>query len=331
MTTSDQVRPPRGPTPGRTRAQVGNTELRRIARLAPADGAQIFAKCEFQNPTGSHKDRVFGYMIDTLEARGAIRPGMTLIDCSTGNGGAALAAAGRERGYRVIVVMPTGMTRERTAQITALGGSIVETSAHGFLDESEEFARTYVSEHREAYFLDQSSNTLNRAAWQQCGQEIVSFFDASARSVDVFVCSVGTGGTFSGIAEVLKARYSALHAVAVEVDRSAPLFAKRSHQPFVHRPHNLMGLGPGKIAANLREDLVDEVRTVSGEDGWQTMKQLVELEDLPAGPTAGCNVFTTLDIARTLPPEKTIVTVLFDSAWKYASIWDGRYDRYPEP
>jgi cysteine synthase A len=223
------------------------------------------------------------------------------------------------------------MTRERIAQITALGARIVETSPDGFLDESEAFARRYVRDHPDAYFLDQSSNALNRAAWRQCGEEIVSFFDAHAQLVDVFVCSVGTGGTFSGIAEVLKARYPALHTVAVEVDRSAPLFAKRSHQPFVHRPHNLMGLGPGKIAANLREDLVDEVRTVSGEDGWRTMKELVELEELPAGPTAGCNVFTALDIARKLPPEKTIATVLFDSAWKYASIWDGRYDRYAEP
>jgi cysteine synthase A len=308
--------------------RAGHTELRQLTSLPDAAGAKVFAKCEFQNPTGSHKDRVFEHMIEVLETRGEIRPGMTLIDCSTGNGGAALSAVGRARGYDVIVVMPAGMTRERTAQIRSFGGKIVETSPEGFLDESEAWASNYVREHPNAYFLDQSSNELNRSAWRQCGREIVSFFDERNATVDVFVCSIGTGGTFSGIAEILKDRYPALRTVAIEVDRSASLLAKRTGQPFVHRPHNLMGLGPGKIARNVREDLIDEIRTVSGDNGWDTMKRLVDIEGLPAGPTSGSNVFISLDVARELPPDATIVTVLFDSAWKYYSIWDGRYGTY---
>jgi cysteine synthase len=323
------VGPAAAPSTAGTR-HAGHTDLRRLTGLPDTGGARIFAKCEFQNPTGSHKDRVFEYMIEVLESRGQIEPGMTLIDCSTGNGGAALSAVGRARGYHVIVVMPAGMTSERKAQITAFGGQIMETSPEGFLDESEAWARNYVREHPGAYFLDQSSNELNRRAWRQCGQEIVSFFDEIDAKVDVFVCSIGTGGTFSGITEILKDRYPALRTVAVEVDRSASLLAKRSGVPFVHRPHNLMGLGPGKIAPNVREDLIDEVRTVSGDNGWDTMKQLVDIEGLSAGPTSGSNVFIALDVARELPPDATIVTVLFDSAWKYYSIWDGRYGTYAD-
>ena len=309
---------------------VGDTEIRRLTALPDPDGAAVFAKCEFRNPTGSHKDRVFVHMIDVLERRGELRPGMTLIDCSTGNGGAALAAAGLTRGYDVVVVMPAGMTRERKEQICALGARIVETSPDGFLDASEAFARQFAAEHPGAYFLDQSTNPLNRDAWRACGVEIAAWFDARELELDVFVCSVGTGGTFSGIAEALRERYPLLRTVAVEVDRSAPLYAKRTGTPFVHRPHNLMGLGPGKIATNLREDLVDEVTTVSGEDGWRTMKLLSEREDLPVGPTAGSNVFTALRIARELGPERTVATVLFDSAWKYRSIWDGHYVSYDD-
>jgi cysteine synthase len=309
-------------------ASVGNTRMHELAMLMPALSARLFAKCEFENPTGSHKDRVFNHIIDVLEARGEIHAGMTLIDCSTGNGGAALAAAGRARGYQVVVVMPAGMTTERKAQIRSLGGEIVETAPDGFLDDSEEWAKDYAREHRNAYYLDQSSNRLNREAWRRCGEEIVTFFDQHDLQVDAFVCSIGTGGTFSGIAEVLKARYPALRTVAIEVDRSAPLFAKRTGIPFVHRSHNLMGLGPGKIAKNLREDLVDEVRTVSGDDGWQMMKRLGAVEGLQVGPTAGSNVLTAIDVAADLGPDQIVATVLFDSAWKYHSIWDGRYAIY---
>jgi len=116
-------------------------------------------------------------------------------------------------------------------------------------------------------------------------------------------------------------------AVAVEVDVSAPLRAKRECQPFRHRPHNLMGLGPGKIPPNVREDLIDEVRTVSGEQAWTMMKRLIAEEKLFTGPTAGANAHVAAEVAAGLSPERSVVTVLFDSAWKYVSVWDGDYPR----
>jgi cysteine synthase A len=113
--------------------------------------------------------------------------------------------------------------------------------------------------------------------------------------------------------------------VAVEVDASAPLAAKREQLPFRHRPHNLLGLGPGKIPPNVREDLIDEVRTVSGAQAWSMMKRLIAEEKLFTGPTAGANVHVAAEVAAELPPGSSVVTVLFDSAWKYVSVWDGDY------
>jgi cysteine synthase A len=309
---------------------VGNTELHRIQQIAEPGAAAIFAKCEFRNPTGSHKDRVFHHIITEFEKAGTIKPGMTLVDCSTGNGGAALAQAGGSRGYEVVVIMPEGMTMERKTQIETLGARILETPGDGFLNVAEETARAFVRDNPNSYFLDQSSNELNREAWRACGEEIVEEFKLLGATVDLFVCSIGTGGTFSGIAETLKANFPDMRTVAVEVDKSAPLHAKRTGVEFCHHPHNLMGLGPGKIALNLREDLVDEVTLVSGEDSWKMMKTLISQEKLFVGPTAGGNVLTALRYAHELGPDKNIVTVLFDSAWKYFSVWNGQYQDYPQ-
>jgi cysteine synthase A len=304
---------------------AGGTELRRLRHVVPAGAARVYAKCEFRNPTGSHKDRIFNYMIDALEQRGEIAPGWTLVECSTGNGGAALAQVGLARGYRVVVLMPAGMTIERKTQIRAFGGEIIETDAGGFLLQAEEEAREYVRRHPRSYFLDQSTNPLNWQAWRRAGEEIVADFRLLGRPVDWFVCSIGTGGTFSGIADALKAEFPEMVTVAVEVDASAPLRAKRDHVAFQHRPHNLMGLGPGKIAPNVREELIDEVRTVTGAQAWTMMKRLIAQEKLFTGPTAGANAHVAAEIAAELPPDRSIVTVLFDSAWKYISVWDGDY------
>jgi cysteine synthase A len=315
------------PEPRDIIAAIGGTELCRLRHVVPPGAARVYAKCEFRNPTGSHKDRIFNYMIDALERRGVIEPGWTLVECSTGNGGAALAQVGLARGYRVVVLMPAGMTIERKTQIRAFGAEIIETDPDGFLLAAEADARDYVRRHPRSYFLDQSTNPLNWQAWRKAGEEIAADFRQRGQRVDRFVCSIGTGGTFSGIADSLKAEFPDLVTVAVEVDVSAALLAKRDRQPFRHQPHNLMGLGPGKIPANAREELIDEVRTVSGAQAWSMMKRLIAEEKLFTGPTAGANAFVAAQVAAELPADQSIVTVLFDSAWKYVSVWDGDYSR----
>ncbi|GGN18602.1 MULTISPECIES: cysteine synthase family protein [Marinomonas] len=245
---------------------VGNTPLHQVNSI-DANGNTVFAKCEFMNPTGSHKDRTFLYMVTELEAAGEIKPGMTLVDCSTGNGGAALAWIGKRKGYNVKIFMPEGMTQERKDQIREFGAEIIETDKNLFLNGSVQAAKDYMLDKNpeDFYFLDQGSSLLNKAAWLQCGNEIVSQLEGKNIIPDYFVCSIGTGGTFSGIAEVLKARYPSLKTIGIEVDKSAPLYSKKNNLVFTHKPHNMMGLGAGVLSCNTNESVIDEIVTVDGE------------------------------------------------------------------
>lgn len=144
---------------------VGNTRMHRVIS-ASANGNKIFAKCEFMNPTGSHKDRTFLHMVTELKSAGKIAPGMTLVDCSTGNGGAALAWVGKMKGYNVVIFMPEGMTEERKRQIREFGADIIETNRNQFLNGSVQAARDYVADKPsdKFYFLDQGSSLLNKSA-----------------------------------------------------------------------------------------------------------------------------------------------------------------------
>lgn len=281
------------------------------------------------NPTGSHKDRTFLYMVTELEAAGEIKPGMTLVDCSTGNGGAALAWIGKRKGYNVKIFMPEGMTQERKDQIREFGAEIIETDKNLFLNGSVQAAKDYMLDKnpKDFYFLDQGSSLLNKAAWLQCGNEIVSQLEGKNIIPDYFVCSIGTGGTFSGIAEVLKSRYPSLKTIGIEVDKSAPLYSKKNNLVFTHKPHNMMGLGAGVLSCNTNESVIDEIVTVDGEQSWERMKKFIEDELLEIGPTCGANLFACEQLITTIT-KKTIITLFFDSAWKYKSRWSGIYPEY---
>lgn len=307
---------------------IGNTPLYQVNSI-DANGNIVFAKCEFMNPTGSHKDRTFLYMVTELEAAGEIKPGMTLVDCSTGNGGAALAWVGKRKGYNVKIFMPEGMTQERKDQIREFGAEIIETDKNLFLNGSVQAAKDYMLDKnpKDFYFLDQGSNLLNKAAWLQCGNEIVSQLEGENIIPDYFVCSIGTGGTFSGIAEVLKARYPSLKTIGIEVDKSAPLYSKKNNLVFTHKPHNMMGLGAGVLSCNTNESVIDEIVTVDGEQSWERMKKFIEDEQLEIGPTCGANLFACEQLLSTIT-KKTIITLFFDSAWKYKSRWSGIYPEY---
>jgi len=255
---------------------------------------------------------------------------MTLVDASTGNGGGALARAARLKGYRAVIAMPAGMTQERKDMIHSWEGQIIETPPDEFLHGAEIAARRYVAEHSGAYYFNQATTPLNREAMQAIGREIVADCRRLDLKPDVFVCSIGTGGTYTGVATELEIAYPGILKVGIEVDKSAPLQAKRNGVSFEHQPHNLMGLGPGKIGGNLDEGLVDEVVTVTGADAWKMMKRLVNEEDLETGPTSGANVLVALNYARLLEASGVVITVLFDAAWKYRSVWDGHYELYAD-
>lgn len=311
-------------------SDIGSTPLLELKTLSVNEN-RVFSKCEFLNPTGSHKDRTYLNIVNRLEEAGVIRPGMTLIDCSTGNGGAALAWIGKMKGYKVKIFMPEGMTEERTVQIRSYGAEIVETSKDDFLSGAVLTAKRYVAEcaDKENYFLDQSSNLLNKQGWISCGEEIIRGLKVLDIVPDYFICSIGTGGTFSGIAEVLKHAYSEIITVGLEVNNSAPLFAARNHMAFEHRPHNLMGLGAGVLSANTSAELVDEVRLIDGAEAWDRMKRFIDEEKIPIGPTCGANLLACDEVVKNVN-KKNIVTLFFDGSWKYASRWNGVYPEYSE-
>lgn len=311
-------------------ADIGNTPFLELATIS-SNGNRCFSKCEFLNPSGSHKDRTYLNIVSRLEETGFIEPGMTLVDCSTGNGGAALAWIGKLKGYEVKIFMPEGMTEERKAQILSFGAEIVETPKEGFLLGAVLEAKRYLAECSSGghYFLDQSNSVLNREAWSVCGDEIVASLKAMSVVPDFFVCSIGTGGTFSGIAEVLRREYGNIKTVGIEVSSSAPLYSERNNLHFEHCSHNLMGLGAGVLSVNTISELIDEVRVVNGSDAWARMKKFVREEKISIGPTCGANLLICEELAKKFY-EKNIITLFFDSSWKYVSRWDGVYPEYSE-
>ncbi|MBD3557338.1 cysteine synthase family protein [Planktothrix sp. FACHB-1355] len=309
--------------------QVGNTPFVPLRGFQQTGAAEVWGKCEYLNPTGTPKDRLYTYIIEKLEESGQIQPGMTLVDASTGNGGGALARAANLKGYKSVIIMPEGMTQERKNVIKSWHGQIIESPAEEFLLGAERVALGFVEENPEARYLNQAGTQMNWQSMRSIGREVVEEFKKSGIKPQAFVCSIGTGGTYTGVATELENAFPGLLKIGIEVDKSAPLFSKRNARPFEHRHHNLMGLGPGKIGGNLNENMVDEVVTVSGDEAWQMMKKLVK-KGYQTGPTSGANVLVALKYARRFGASGKIATVLFDASWKYISIWDGRYQHYQD-
>jgi cysteine synthase len=301
---------------------IGNTPMVDVSEF---NQFRVLAKCELYNPTGSHKDRVYYHMIKQLEYKDEIRPGMTLIDCSTGNGGAALSMIGSLLGYNVIIVM----SEERIRQIESYGGKIIYSPSSEFLLGASKIAHELQAKSNGCYFfLDQSNNMLNHLAWRECGREIVSFCVVNNIRPTHFICSIGTGATFSGICHELKNKFPDLISVGVEVEKSSPLFAKRKKKVFRHRPHTLMGLGAGILAPNTVENLIDDVALVDERQSWNMMKEVIRNEKIMVGPTCGANIQAIRDYASNLDSDAVVITIFFDSSWKYYSVWEGKYKHY---
>ncbi|WP_395755023.1 cysteine synthase family protein [Edwardsiella ictaluri] len=306
--------------------QIGNTELIELTNIS-SNGNRLFVKCEYKNPTGSHKDRTFLHIIESLELHGKISPGMTLIDCSTGNGGAALAWIGQQKGYNVVIFMPEGMTRERIQQIKSFGAEIIETPKEKFLNGSDDEAIAYAKVNKNSFYINQSENILNMESWYECGREIIKQLASKNINPDYFICSIGTGGTFSGISKILKEEFPKLKSIGIEVDKSSPIHAKINKKIFTHRPHNMMGLGAGKISGNTKIDPIDEIKVISGEHAWARMRRFIKTNNKEIGPTCGANILISKEIMRSVS-NKVIITIFFDSSWKYKSRWNGIYPEY---
>ena len=292
-------------------ALIGNTPLVRIHGGDDGD-AEVYAKVEAANPGGSVKDRICLNMIQAAERDGRLSPGATVIEPTSGNTGIGLSLIAAVRGYRLILLMPESMTRERIDLLKAYGAEVILTPAPLGMAGAIAEARRLVEQHPGSFMPDQFANPANPEMHRRTtAPEIL---DAAGGRVDAFVAGVGTGGTITGVGEVLKAHNPAVHIVAVEPAASAVLSGKPAG------PHKIQGIGAGFVPKVLNRSILDEIMTVTDDEAFRTKKALAEREGLLVGISSGANVFAARQIARRLGKGKRVITVLPDRGERYFSI-----------
>lgn len=291
---------------------VGDSPLVRLNRI-PGDGAAtILAKAESQNPAGSIKDRIAVAMVDDAERAGKLRPGDTLVEPTSGNTGIGLAMVAAVRGYRLILTMPDDMSVERRTLLSLYGAELVLTPAiegmSGAVYAAEELVR------RHGYFMPQQFlNPANPEIHRRTtAREIL---EATDGKLDAFVAGVGTGGSITGVGEVLKEFRSDIRVIAVEPSRAAVLSGGRP------APHAIQGIGAGFVPGVLNRSVIDRVITVTDDDAIHTAKRLVREEGLLVGISSGANVFAAVKVARELGEGQTVVTLLPDTGERYLTVY----------
>ncbi|CAA2155437.1 cysteine synthase A [Methylobacterium brachiatum] len=299
---------------------IGNTPLVRLNRLPKEHGvdAEILLKLEFFNPIASVKDRIGVNMIDALEAAGKLQPGGTLVEPTSGNTGIALAFVAAARGYRLILVMPETMSLERRKMLAFLGAELALTPGAQGMKGAIAKAEELLKEIPGSVMPQQFSNPANPEIHRKTTAEEI--WTDTGGQLDAFVAGVGTGGTVTGVGEVLKPRLPNLKVFAVEpVD--SPVIS--GGQP---GPHKIQGIGAGFIPENLHTDILDGVLKVSNDTAFETSRALARLEGIPGGISTGGNVAAALELAKR--PEfqgKRIVTIACSFAERYISsaLFDG--------
>jgi cysteine synthase A len=294
---------------------IGSTPLVELKSVTANVRAKVLAKLEFFNPLGSVKDRIGRSMIEAAEIEGKLKPNSTIIEPTSGNTGTALAMIAAIKGYRLILTMPETMTIERRKLLTRLGAELVLTPGSegmkGAIKKAEELAETTP----DSYMPDQFANPANPAVHRETtAPEIWNDTDGK---VDILVSGVGTGGTITGVAEVIKPKKPSFKAIAVEPADSPVLSGGNPG------PHKIQGIGAGFVPAVLRLDLVDEVIQVQTSDAAKTAARLAEEEGILAGISSGAAAWAALQVAgRQENRGKTIVVVLPDTGERYISTWE---------
>ena len=291
---------------------IGKTPIFRLAKITPSSWAEVWAKWEGANPTGSMKDRMALSMIEGAEKRGQLKPGETVVEYTGGSTGSSLAMVCAAKGYRSHFISSDAFAEEKIATMRALGSTvdIVPSSDKKFTPElfQEMISRTRVlSEEPGTFWTDQFNNQDSKEGYHMMAEETVE----QLQEFDAFVMSAGTGGCFSGNAEVFKEHMDDIRCVAVEPAASRHL----SGGPL--GGHRIEGIGPGFIPKIMRMDLVDEIIAVSDEEAYDTARGLASKEGVFGGISSGANVFAALKLAKELGQGRRIVTVIVDSGLRY--------------
>jgi len=286
---------------------IGSTplvELKHFARGA----ARIFAKLEWFNPGGSVKDRIARSIVEDAEARGALKPGGTIVEATSGNTGVALAMVAAVRHYRCVIVMPEGYGHVKAKLMQSLGAEVVRTPADAMMAAAVDRARAIVAETPGAFLADQFCNSVNpRTHYETTGPEILAAIDGR---IDAWVAGVGTTGTFTGVARCLAEKHPGVQRIAVEPQGSILGGGPPG-------PHEVEGIGLSKIWPIFDRSLMDEVLEIRDKEAFDTCRQLAREEGLFVGGSAGAAAAGALRIAERLGPGKTVVTLFPDGAERY--------------
>jgi len=294
---------------------VGNTSLVRLRRIVPSNGARLLAKLEWENPTGSMKDRMAAAVISRAEADGRLKPGDTVVEYTGGSTGTSLALVCAARGYRIRIVTSDAFSQEKRDHMAALGAELTLVPSEGGLTTKKlildmvETARA-LSRAPHTFWTDQLSNRDSIAGYYPLGEEIWS---QTQGQIDAFVHGVGTAASLRGVATVLKRHKPGVRIVAVEPAESPVLSGGREG------PHHIEGVGVGFAPPLWDPALVDEILAVGTDDAKAMARRLAREEALFAGTSSGANVVAALRIAERLGPRATVVTLMVDSGLKYLS------------
>lgn len=293
---------------------VGNTPLVALPRVGDGLGAEIVAKLEWFNPGGSVKDRIGVAMIDAAEADGRITPGRTVIvEPTSGNTGIALAMVCAGRGYRCILTLPEGMSRERSSLLRAYGAIVRETPSMGGMNESVDLAREIASQHDDAYMPMQFDNAANPEVHRRTTAEEI--LRDTGGEVDALVCGVGTGGTITGVGGALKERRPDTYVMGVEPAASPVLSGGKPG------PHKIQGIGPGFVPSVLDREVIDEILPVEDESALATASLAATREGLLIGISAGAALYGAIELAaRPEMKGKRIVVIFADAGERYMSL-----------
>lgn len=297
---------------------IGRTPLVRLNHITKGLNATIALKCEFFNPLGSVKDRIGAAMIADAEEKGLLKEGTTIVEPTSGNTGIALAFVAAAKGYKLILTMPETMSLERRTLLAMLGAQLVLTPGAEGMKGAIARAEQIVKETPGAWMPQQFNNEANPAIHQKTTAEEI--WNDTDGKVDILVSAVGTGGTITGVAEVIKARKPGFKAVAVEPKDSPVISQTRAGEPVKPGPHKIQGTGAGFVPGNLHLDIVDEVVTVTNDEAFAMARRLAKEEGILAGISSGANVHAAIELAKR--PEnagKLIVTIGCSTGERYLS------------
>ncbi len=293
---------------------IGGTPMVQLVRVPAPDSAELWGKCEQFNPGGSVKDRIALSMIEAAEAAGQIKPGAsTIVEPTSGNTGIGLALVCAVKGYRLVLTMPESMSLERRALLKAYGAELILTPEERVMEGAVDHAERLCRKNPSFFMPQQFRNPANPEAHRRTtAKEILAQLDG--RVPDAFVSAVGTGGTITGVGEVLKARSPSCKIVAVEPATSAVLSGGKPG------PSKIQGIGAGFVPEVLNRGIIDDIRTVTDRDAYDMKTALARTEGLLVGISAGAAVHAARQVAAELGPGKIVVTVLCDTGERYFSL-----------